>query len=138
MAPFHYKLRVRFNECDPQRVAFNANFLTYVDIAITELYRQAFGGSFDEVMESNAVDVVVAEANLKFLAPARFDEEIDVSITVQRLGNTGMDVSSLITRDQTSLVTAELRYVFVDLEKWEKTPIPGPIREKMELFGADG
>ena len=88
-------------------------------------------------MASNAVDVVVAEANLKFLAPARFDEEIDVSITVQRLGNTGMDVSSLISRDQTSLVTAELRYVFVDLEKWEKTPIPEPIREKMEIFGAD-
>jgi len=79
MAPFGYTLRVRFNECDPQGIAFNANYFTYIDIAITDLYRQHFDGSFLAVMESNGVDVVVAEANLKFLAPARFDQEIEVA-----------------------------------------------------------
>ncbi len=135
MAPFLYKLRVRFNECDPQSVAFNANYLTYIDIAITDLYRQHFDGSFAEVMESNGVDVVVAQANLKFLAPARFDEEIEIAITVQRLGNTAMETSSRITRAGEPLVEAELRYVFVDLETWQKTPIPEQIRETMAGFG---
>ncbi len=135
MPSFTYNLRVRFNECDPQRVAFNANYLTYIDIAITDLYRQHFDDSYAAVMESNAVDVVVAEANLKFFAPARFDDEIEVSITVERLGNTSMEVSSLISLDGEALVTAELRYVFVDIETWEKTPIPDPIRETMAKFG---
>ena len=114
---------------------FNANYLTYIDIAITDLYRQHFDDSYAEVMESNGVDVVVAEANLKFLAPARFDEEIEVAITVERLGNTSMEVSSLISRDGEALVTAELRYVFVDIATWEKTPIPAPIRETLAMFG---
>ena len=135
MAPFRYTLRVRFNECDPQSVAFNANYFTYIDIAITDLYRQHFDDSYAGVMESNGVDVVVAEANLKFLAPARFDEEIEVAITVERLGNTSMEVSSLISRDGEALVTAEIRYVFVDLKSWEKTPIPDPIRTTMAQFG---
>jgi len=135
MAPFGYTLRVRFNECDPQSVAFNANYFTYIDIAITDLYRQHFDDSYAGVMESNGVDVVVAEANLKFLAPARFDEEIEVAITVERLGNTSMEVSSLISRDGEALVTAEIRYVFVDLKSWEKTPIPDPIRTTMGQFG---
>jgi len=135
MAPFTYKLRVRFNECDPQSVAFNANYLAYIDVAITDLYRQHFDGSYAEVMESNGVDVVVAEANLKFLAPARFDEEIEIAITVERLGSTSMEVSSLISRDGEALATAELRYVFVDLKSWEKTPIPDPIRTTMAQFG---
>jgi len=135
MAPFHYKLRVRFNECDPQRVAFNANYLTYIDIAITDLYRQQFDDSYAEVMESNGVDIVVAEANLKFLAPARFDQEIEVAITIERLGDTSMEVSSLISHDGEELVTAELRYVFVDIESWKKTPIPDQIRETMAKFG---
>lgn len=135
MAPFHYKLRVRFNECDPQSVAFNANYLTYIDIAITDLYRQAFDDSYAEVMESNGVDVVVAEANLKFLAPARFDQEIEIAITVERLGDTSMEVSSLISRDRVELVTAEIRYVFVDIATWEKTTIPDRIRETMAKFG---
>ena len=135
MAPFRYKLRVRFNECDPQRVAFNANYLTYIDIAITDLYRQHFDDSYAEVMESNGVDVVVAEANLKFLAPARFDQEIEVALTIERLGNTSMEISSLISSDGDELVTAELRYVFVDIASWKKTPIPGQIRETMAKFG---
>jgi len=135
MAPFGYTLRVRFNECDPQGIAFNANYFTYIDIAITDLYRQHFDGSFLAVTESNGVDVVVAEVNLKFLAPARFDQEIEIAITVERLGSTSMAVSSLISRDGETLVTAELRYVFVEIETWEKTPIPDAIRETMAKFG---
>jgi DNA polymerase (family 10) len=33
---FRHPLRVRFHECDPQGIVFNANFLAYADIAITE------------------------------------------------------------------------------------------------------
>jgi len=135
MAPFLYKLRVRFNECDPQSVAFNANYLTYIDVAITDLYRQHFDGSYAEVMESNGVDVVVAEANLKFVGPARFDDEIEVAITVERLGNTSMEVSALISLEGKDLVFGELRYVFVDIESWKKTSIPDQIRETMAKFG---
>ena len=135
MAPFRYTLRVRFNECDPQNVAFNANYLTYIDIAITDLYRQHFGASYAEVMSSSGVDVVVAEAKLKFLAPARFDDQIEVAITVERLGTTAMEISALIGRDGDVLVTGELRYVFVEIENWEKTPIPDQIRATMAQFG---
>ncbi|MDP4602905.1 MAG: acyl-CoA thioesterase [Solirubrobacteraceae bacterium] len=135
MAPFRYTLRVRFNECDPQNVAFNANYLTYIDIAITELYRQRFDASYAEVMASSGVDVVVAEAKLKFLAPARFDDQIEIAITVERLGNTAMEVSALISRDREELVFGELRYVFVDLESWKKTPIPDQIRATMAQLG---
>jgi acyl-CoA thioester hydrolase len=135
MAPFRYTLRVRFNECDPQNVAFNANYLTYIDIAITDLYRQHFGASYAAVMSSSGVDVVVAEAKLKFLAPARFDDQIEVAITVERLGDTSMEVSALISGDGKELVVGELRYVFVDIESWKKTPIPDQIRATMAQFG---
>jgi len=34
-APFRHQLRVRFNECDPQGVVFNANYLVYFDVALS-------------------------------------------------------------------------------------------------------
>ena len=34
--PFRYYLRVRYNECDAQRVVFNGHYGTYVDMAVTE------------------------------------------------------------------------------------------------------
>ena len=42
--PFRHRLRVRYHECDPQGVVFNANYLAYFDIALTELWRDAVGG----------------------------------------------------------------------------------------------
>ena len=43
--PFRHRVRVRFNECDPQGVVFYANYLMYVDVAMTEFWREAIGGS---------------------------------------------------------------------------------------------
>src|SRR5918997_4455533 len=40
---FVHRLRVRYSECDPQGVVFNAHYVTYFDIALTELWREAIG-----------------------------------------------------------------------------------------------
>jgi len=72
--PFVHTLRVRYSECDPQGVLFNANYLAYVDHTITELWRAAYGGY--QTMLDRGIDIVVAEANLRFLGAARFDELI--------------------------------------------------------------
>jgi YbgC/YbaW family acyl-CoA thioester hydrolase len=41
--PFVHELRVRYGECDPQGIVFNANYLLYFDVAFTELWRAAVG-----------------------------------------------------------------------------------------------
>jgi hypothetical protein len=40
---FVHRLRVRFHECDPQGVVFNAHYFSYFDVALTEMWRAAFG-----------------------------------------------------------------------------------------------
>ena len=67
--PFVHRLRVRYAECDPQGVLFNAHYLAYIDHTITELWRAAYGG-YDAMLE-RGVDIVVAETGLRFRAPAR-------------------------------------------------------------------
>jgi len=49
--PFRHRLRVRYNECDPQGVVFNANYLTF-DITITELWRMS-ATELAETIQSN-------------------------------------------------------------------------------------
>src|SRR5689334_10769554 len=65
---YTHRLRVRFGECDPQGVVFNANYLLYFDVAYTELWRDAFPGGWD-VMVERGVDLVVAEANQRWRSP---------------------------------------------------------------------
>ena len=44
-APLRHRLRVRYGECDAQGVVFNAPYLAWFDVAMTELWRAAFGSS---------------------------------------------------------------------------------------------
>jgi acyl-CoA thioester hydrolase len=128
--PFTHSLRVRYGECDPQGVVFNANYFAYFDVALTELWREA-AGSYTEMMASG-VDMVVAEARASYRAPARFDDELEVSVLVTRLGTTSMVTRMTVTRDTTVVVEGEMRHVFIDAATGTKTAIPDDIRRSLE------
>ena len=121
--PFVHRLRVRYGECDPQGVLFNANYLAYVDHTITELWRAAYGGY--QVMLDRGLDIVVAEVRMRFLGPARFDEEIELAAVVTRVGTTSVTSTHRFRRlSGELLLDAEIRHVFVDRADGQKMPIP--------------
>jgi acyl-CoA thioester hydrolase len=125
-----HRIRVRYGECDPQGVVFNAHYFAYFDIALTELWREV-AGSYGAMMEAG-VDLQVVEATARYKAPARFDDEIDVTIEVVKLGTTSMVTSLAIRRDGALLVEGELAHVFVDRDALTKIPIPERIRAALE------
>jgi acyl-CoA thioester hydrolase len=130
--PFVHRLRVRFHECDPQGVVFNAHYFTYFDVALTEMWRAAFG-SYQSVVEQGT-DVVVVEAAATYRAPARFDEEIDIELAIARLGTTSMTTQTAIRRDGDLLVEGRLVHVFVDPATMAKQAIPEHVRAGLEPY----
>jgi acyl-CoA thioester hydrolase len=132
--PFRHRVRVRFNECDPQGVVFYANYLMYVDVAMTEFWREAVGGY--AAMVETGIDVMVAEAKLRYRESARFDDEVDVSMWVTRLGSTSVVSGYTLERaaDGALLVEGELRQVFVDATTYEKRAMPERIRAGLDRY----
>jgi acyl-CoA thioester hydrolase len=131
-----HELRVRYGECDPQGVVFNANYLLYFDVAFTELWRAAVG-RWDEMVE-RGIDAVVAEANVRFRAPARFDDLLQIHARVARLGTTSMTTELDVLRDGELLVEGWLRHVFVDTATWAATGLPDWVRDGVRRFAAPG
>jgi acyl-CoA thioester hydrolase len=133
--PFRHRIRVRFNECDGQGVVFYANYLMYFDVAITELWREAFGDGYAGMIASGT-DAMVAEANIRYRAPARFDDELDLVARVTRIGTTSTMTNLTAERvsDGEVLAEADLRHVFIDLKTLEKTEIPEEMRAGMGRF----
>jgi acyl-CoA thioester hydrolase len=121
-----HRLRVAYGDCDPSGVVFNPNYLAFYDLALTEFWRE-FGGGYGAMMEEG-VDLQVVEATLRYKAPARFDDLLDVTIQVTRLGNTSMLTSGAIHHDGRLLVELDLAYVFVDAGALTKVPIPERFR----------
>ena len=106
---FAHELRVRYGECDPQGIVFNANYLLYFDVAFTELWRAALG-PWQEMVE-RGIDAVVAEANARFRAPARFDDVLRLEARITRLGETSITTAIDVVRDGELLVEGRLQHV---------------------------
>ena len=134
-APFVHELRVRYGECDPQGIVFNANYLLYFDVAFTELWREAVG-PWQEMVE-RGFDAVVAEANIDFKAPARYDDVLSLVARVARLGRTAITTEIDVVRDGSVLVAGRLRHVCVSTDTWAKTELPAWIRDGLRRYAVE-
>ena len=121
-----HRLRVRYAECDPLGIVFNANYFLYFDIALTELWRAA-GMSYAEMAQAG-VELAVVEANARFRAAARFDDELDVEAAVENLGRTSVVTGYRVRRDGELLCEGRLVHVFVHPDTVEKIEIPADVR----------
>ncbi len=120
-------LRVRYHECDGQGIVFNAHYLAYVDMCSFEAEKALFG-SHDEFLAHGA-DVVVAEANLKFRSPARYDDELVVTQYLNHLGTTSLIFDFAIHRGETLIAAATIRYVFIDPATLRPQAPPDAVRK---------
>jgi len=136
--PFRHRLRVRFNECDPQGVVFYANYLILFDVAMTEFWREAIGGY--DGLNADGMDAMVAETTIRYSAPARFDDELVFECRVTRLGSTSTDTTIEVVRgsDGERIVEGELRHVFVDSRTLAKREIPAHARAGLARYEAAG
>ena len=126
---YSHRLRVRYSECDPQGVVFNANYLAYFDVAITEVWRDCLGG-YEELLKTG-VDSVVAEANVRYLVPVKYDDMIELEVSVAKIGNTSLITEHRILREGVVCAEGSVRYVFVIAGEGRPTPIPDAVREAL-------
>jgi acyl-CoA thioester hydrolase len=127
MKPFTYYLRVRYGECDAQRVVFNARYGDYVDIAVNEFMR-ALG--FGDALLNGELDFQLVKQTTEWKSSARFDQVLALSVIAAHLGNTSFALRTefRIAGDERRIATAETVYVLVDSKTLQKTPLPDGLR----------
>jgi acyl-CoA thioester hydrolase len=129
---FRYYLRVRYIECDAQKVVFNSRYGEYVDVSINEFLRAI--GVLQAFTEGD-LDFQLVKQTIEWKAPARFDDVLELSIAATRLGNTSFTLGTEFRRaggDGTVIVTVETVYVLVDGRTLTKLTLPDPLREALQ------
>lgn len=120
--PFVHRHRIRYHECDAQGVVFNANYLTFLDVAMTELFRTVYG-SYAE-MNRHGYDWMVVDAHIAWKAPARFDDDLAVALTVARFGRTSMTTHFVQSVGEQVCAAGEIVHVWVDYASHQPVPVP--------------
>ena len=131
MNPFRYYLRVRYIECDAQKVVFNSRYAEYVDVSINEFLR-AIGVLADFL--TGHLDFQLVKQTVEWKAPARFDQVLELSIATARLGTTSFTVGTAfrIAGEDRVIVTVDTVYVLVDGRTLTKLPLPDALRAALQ------
>ena len=134
--PSRYRLRVRYGECDAQRVVFNPRWADYVDAGCTEFFH-AIG--LGEALAGGTLDYQLAKLTLEWKASARFDQVLELSVYTTKLGNTSFTVATdfRIAGTEAIVCKAETVYVNVDPRTLAKLPLTAEVRAALEA-GAPG
>jgi acyl-CoA thioester hydrolase len=133
---FRYYLRVRYGECDAQKVVFNARYGDYVDLATTEFLR-ALG--LGDALIQGTLDFQLVKQTLEWKQSARFDQVLDISVAAARLGTTSFTLATAfrIAGEERLIATAETVYVLVDTGTLQKRELPADFRAALHR-GAPG
>jgi len=130
-----HRLRVRWSEVDPQAVVFNARYLDYADVAITEYWRAIRDAG---LWPRGPIECHVAKAVVEYRKPIRADEEIDVMARTARIGTSSMTTLVEIhgAGQEDLRATIEVVAVHIDLSDHRPRPLPDTVRIALTAFDA--
>src|SRR5258708_12591207 len=84
------RLRVRWAEVDMQKIVFNGHYLTYIDTALAEYWRETGLPYPQGYVERYGADLFLRKATVEYLASARYDDLLEAYSSVAKLGRSTM------------------------------------------------
>lgn len=137
--PFKFPIRVYWEDTDAGGIVFYANYLKFFERARTEWLR-SLGLGQQRLKEQTGGMFVVTDAQLRYHAPARLDDELIVTAALQSSGRASLTIvqQALLKPEQmnpsgttTLLTEGTIRIGWVDAATLRPARIPGPLLEQL-------
>ncbi len=106
------RFRVRYAETDQMGMVYYANYLVWMEVGRTDYCREC-GFSYRELELGEQAYLTVAAANCRYLAPARYDDEILVETGITRLKTRIVEFSYKIKMGSTLLAEGRTLHVVI-------------------------
>jgi acyl-CoA thioester hydrolase len=127
---FIWRVRIYYEDTDAGGVVYYANYLKYFERARTEWLRAAGIGQ-QVLAQSHGVAFVVRHINVDFHAPAKLDDELKLTLAVEKMGRASVHFLQQAWRDGELLVSAKVRIACISTTALRACGIPGDILEKI-------
>jgi acyl-CoA thioester hydrolase len=124
---------VWFSDTDAQGVVYYGRYMPYFDLSRTEYHRHLLGS-----MRFDNVDFAMRAISVEYVAPARFDDLLEIFVRVERIGRTSITFEHAAYRldeeGDTLMATAKATAVCIALDERRAVPVPDEYRAKIEEF----
>lgn len=127
---FKTPYRVIYADTDQMGIVYHANYLRYFEIGRTEMLR-ACGFSYRD-MEENDTLLQVVECSMKFHAPARYDDLVDICCEIAKVGTASITIANEVRLGEKLLVSGAVRLAAVSGKTHRITPLPAALMEALK------
>jgi acyl-CoA thioester hydrolase len=123
-------IRPRYGEVDSMGVVYHANYLVYFDVGRTEWLR-AEGADYAE-LERRGFRLAVVDVGVRYLRPARFDEELALAVCLTGLGRASVTFGYALRNPAGELLAeGHTKLGCLNLEN-RPTPLPADTYEALQ------
>jgi acyl-CoA thioester hydrolase len=129
--PFQWRVRVYWEDTDAGGIVFYANYLKFFERARTEWLR-SLGVAQRALKEEAGGMFVVSETSVRYLAPARLDDELLVTAQLQESGRASLIIAQAAHRGDALLAVGTIRIGWVDAATLRPGRIPAAILEVLQ------
>ncbi len=124
------KIRVRYSETDQMGFMYYGNYPQYFEVARAEGLRDV--ELTYKMMEDSGVGMPVAQMDISYKRPAKYDDLLTVKTTVNELPTSKIIFHHEVYNEQGELLTlAKLVLVFMNIETKRPTRCPQMLLDKM-------
>ena len=106
------RFRVRYAETDQMGMVYYANYLVWMEVGRTDFCREC-GFSYRDLEREEQAFLTVAEATCRYMAPARYDDEILVATELSRVGSRVVEFTYRIKSGPTLLAEGRTLHVVI-------------------------
>lgn len=123
--PFRISERARWSDVDAAGIVCYGAYLRFFELAETEFFR-SIGMPATRLRDEFGIWLVRRRVECDFYQPVLLDEELEVSVLVERVGRTSITLGFLARKSLEGTHAAESRYALVAVDSRELTPIALP------------
>jgi acyl-CoA thioester hydrolase len=136
-ADYHYvhPIRVRFAETDAMGVVHHAAYLPYLEEARVAFLRD-IDHPYASVRDVEGIDFTVLEVFVRYLQPLRFDDVVDVHLTVGAVTRATFQLGYLLAKDGTAHATAVTVHGCVTADGKPTRPPPWLVAEADDVINS--
>jgi len=127
--PFHFftELTVRFAETDAAGVAHHSAYLVWFEAARVAYLAEHAGGY--QALRDEGIESPVVEINVRYFAPARFDDKLQIHARIFDLRGARFRCQYLVERDGERLAEGSSLHALVDSGTFRPTRMPSWLKE---------